>query len=206
MNNNFNIEDFFDLPCHVYLKDKHGKILVCNDSQVKNAGYSQVSDMVGLNDYDICENKSASIIRTNDLEVMKNKKPKIVMEVAELHNGIVSTAFSYKLPFYALGKTIGTFGLSFTQESQILFFMLHAHKKQSTDYRLSKREIECLYYLVKGKTAKEIARVLNLSPRTIEVNISKAKVKLHCNTRSQLINIAFNIQIIKNKLLYDIIN
>jgi DNA-binding CsgD family transcriptional regulator len=53
---------------------------------------------------------------------------------------------------------------------------------------LSRREIDCLYYLTKGMTIKEIARNISLSPRTVEHYLESAKLKLNCRTRAELIN------------------
>ena len=52
---------------------------------------------------------------------------------------------------------------------------------------LSKREVECLHYLIKGKAAKEIARELEISPRTVELHISHIKEKIKCSTSLELI-------------------
>lgn len=54
---------------------------------------------------------------------------------------------------------------------------------------LSPREVECLLHLSKNKTTKETAKLLNLSPRTIDAYIENIKKKLDCKRRSQLIEI-----------------
>jgi len=51
---------------------------------------------------------------------------------------------------------------------------------------LSKREAECLVLLLKGKTAKEMGKILNISAKSAESYLDKVKNKLHCYTRSQL--------------------
>lgn len=58
--------------------------------------------------------------------------------------------------------------------------------KRKTFY-LTKREAECLYYLVRAKTAKEIALLLNISPRTVESYIDTLKMKLECNSKIDLV-------------------
>ena len=45
---------------------------------------------------------------------------------------------------------------------------------------ISKREAECLYYFAQGYTGKEIARTLNLSPRTIETFIINSNIITTC--------------------------
>jgi DNA-binding CsgD family transcriptional regulator len=54
---------------------------------------------------------------------------------------------------------------------------------------LGKREGECLTYFSTGKTAKEIARIMNLSPRTVESYIINVKRKVGINKKSELIDL-----------------
>lgn len=56
-------------------------------------------------------------------------------------------------------------------------------------FHLTKREIECLSYLLRGKTFKEIALTLKLSPRTVECHINNIKEKVGAHTKSELIKI-----------------
>lgn len=51
---------------------------------------------------------------------------------------------------------------------------------------LTYREIQALYYSVQGKSAKQIGKILNLSPRTIECYLDKIKKKLQCQTLKEL--------------------
>jgi DNA-binding CsgD family transcriptional regulator len=53
---------------------------------------------------------------------------------------------------------------------------------------LSIRENECLSLIAKGYTAKEVARVLGLSFRTVEEYINRIKNKLGCFSRRELIS------------------
>lgn len=52
--------------------------------------------------------------------------------------------------------------------------------------KLTAREKECLYWLFCGKTAPEIALILNISKRTVEKFISNLKEKFNCYTLFQL--------------------
>lgn len=51
---------------------------------------------------------------------------------------------------------------------------------------LSKREYGCLQYIARGMTSKESAKIMTISPRTVEVHINNIKEKLNCFRKSQL--------------------
>jgi len=53
---------------------------------------------------------------------------------------------------------------------------------------ISKKEFESLIYLVQGKTIKEIARLLNVAPKTIEFHIGNIKKKIKLHKKSQVID------------------
>ena len=60
----------------------------------------------------------------------------------------------------------------------------------SQDSSLTNREIECLFHVVRGKTAREIGKILFISKRTVETHIANMKSKLDCVTKSDLIDSA----------------
>lgn len=60
-------------------------------------------------------------------------------------------------------------------------------KDRFDDFGLSHRESEVLFFLIRGKTAKEIARLIDLSNRTVEKHLDRIKNKLDCASRSELI-------------------
>jgi len=53
-------------------------------------------------------------------------------------------------------------------------------------YSLTPRELECLSYLTSGKTAKEIARIIDASPRTVETHINNIRLKTGCQSKREL--------------------
>lgn len=57
---------------------------------------------------------------------------------------------------------------------------------------LSKRELDCLHPLIRGKTAKEIGKILNLSPRTVESYLENIKSKLSVDSKAELIDLIIN--------------
>lgn len=54
--------------------------------------------------------------------------------------------------------------------------------------QLTERESLCLHHLMLGQSSKQIARILSISPRTIEGHIHNIKNKLGCKTRIELLS------------------
>jgi DNA-binding CsgD family transcriptional regulator len=65
-------------------------------------------------------------------------------------------------------------------------------KETIDDYGLSTRESECLFFLIRGKTAKEIAQILKISFRTVEKHLERLKYKMNCFSRSEIIEKAIS--------------
>lgn len=61
---------------------------------------------------------------------------------------------------------------------------------------LSPREKECLRWTAQGKTAEEIAMILNLKIITVKFYLRSIRQKLNCNTIAQAVYKAASQQII----------
>ncbi|MBS0357988.1 MAG: helix-turn-helix transcriptional regulator [Proteobacteria bacterium] len=55
------------------------------------------------------------------------------------------------------------------------------------DKKISRRESQCLYFMLRGKSCSEIALILKIDRRTVEVYVNKLKEKFNCQTKGQLI-------------------
>ena len=62
--------------------------------------------------------------------------------------------------------------------------------KSDIEDRLTRRELECFFHIIQGKTTKQIARELHLSPRTVESYIDNMKLKLKLNSIQQVVEYA----------------
>jgi DNA-binding CsgD family transcriptional regulator len=61
--------------------------------------------------------------------------------------------------------------------------------------QLSKRERECVAFILLGLTTPEISRHLKLSARTIESYIENVKAKLGCSRKSEIATFAIRFQL-----------
>ncbi len=79
---------------------------------------------------------------------------------------------------------------SFIEASRINNYVFHRGNERIS---LSRRELECLQYLSHGKSTKEIASHLQLSPRTIEMYLQRIKEKTEIPSRSKLIDFYYKM-------------
>lgn len=61
------------------------------------------------------------------------------------------------------------------------------HKQSHTPVKLTEQQATCIGLLAQGKSAKEIAHAMDLSPRTVEDYIAKMVEYLGCSTSKELI-------------------
>ena len=187
------VEDCLALPVHVYLKDKKGIYRECNAAQAKSFGLNDGNEALGKMDQDFIKEKEALILQHNERLVWQDEKSKIIAECATFRGSVPDSMISIKIPIRnQSGVVIGVLGLSFpTNEmhfSSLGILAGPALPSESAAQSLSDREKQCVYYLVRGKTAKEIAKVLNLSPRTIEFYVGRLKVKWGCRKTTELVS------------------
>lgn len=58
---------------------------------------------------------------------------------------------------------------------------------------LSKRQLECVKRVIQGLSTKEIAKTLNISPRTVETHLNILRVKLKARNRIHLCQIVISL-------------
>lgn len=54
-------------------------------------------------------------------------------------------------------------------------------------FAITPRETTCIYYLLKGCSAKETARQMKVSPRTVEFHLERLKQRFNCRTKTALL-------------------
>lgn len=198
---NIDIKSLLLLPTNVYYLDTECKVLGFN-SHTASLFDLPPEECIGL-DYEQMQkignwtNCQGVFYQKADTEIMSENRPKIgVIEPPLPHpDGRERHYTSTRIPLHNQDKKIvGILGISI--ETSNVHSLQHTTLKNNLKlhlenlenrYNLSKRQQECLYYLTKGSTLKQIAHILNLSTRTIEHHIESVKIKLGCFSRAQLI-------------------
>jgi len=205
------VASILQLPMNIYFLGADSTILEANENCVIASRVASIKDLLGKTVLDICPVENARQIMTTDEVVVNTNSGRIVEEDMALitHGDVKNYCLSFKMPWYNNeNKIIGVFGYSvyfgrdpFSEGlSKIAQLGLLSVFESSNDARFfldnylfdgvyfSKREKECLYYLVRARSSKEIAKSLGLSYRTIEYYIDNIKEKMNVNSRAELID------------------
>jgi DNA-binding CsgD family transcriptional regulator len=212
---NIDVESLLWLPANVYYLNTECQVLGFN-TQTASLFALPPKECVGF-EYDLMAkignwvHGQGEHFQQADLEVMRTKQPIVqVIDPPLPHpDGRDRCYVSTRLPLCDQNeKVVGVLGISVeTNEVACLTQTDFAHhvlpvlpkiqtiSKKSNPYNLSKRQIECLNWLVQGMSAKEIAKMMCLSPRTIESYLEIIKIKLNCYKRSDLVKKALEIKL-----------
>jgi DNA-binding CsgD family transcriptional regulator len=100
--------------------------------------------------------------------------------------------------FHSLGAT------PFVQEATCRLAELAPQALSTADERrqhggLTHRQRQILAHVARGGTDKEIARCLGLSPRTIEMHVSRLMATLQCRSRTEAVARAFEMRLLNER-------
>jgi len=202
-----------DVPGFVIAKDVNSRYSVISKDYALLLGWKNPDQCVDLTDFDIpCEAvKAAEQFRVLDQKVIDSTKAVLSLYICNYSFGW-KTLLSNKTPIQQeSGEIAGIYGQVIdisntnmfnwclalnrfdqkfisTKDKPIIYILNQEH----APLPLSKQQQACVFFLIRGKSMKEIASILNLSVRTIESYIMIIKLKLGCNNKSQIIEKAIN--------------
>lgn len=175
MQNEF-LNIFSQIPTYIFWKDCDLVFRGGNQLFAEAAGLKSVEEIPGKSDYDLpWANCYADLYRQRDRAVMAASTIFQGRELQLQASGKTIQVLVRKSPLYDKGALIGVVGsyIAFADEPQLY---------------LPAQQTRCLHYLTKGLTAKQIAKEMRLSVRTIEYYISILKKKFGCHNSTELIS------------------
>lgn len=200
------------LPGLHILKSTLSLYLGITNDFAKLLGWKSAEECIGKKDYDI----PCKAVEFAD-EFIKMDKKVIVTEQKMLALDVQPYASGWKLVLVErnpikIQNEVGLFNHCIDVSTSSLFshyVKLHQSDikkfgapQKPTSYTLTAKhsplalltakQEQCLFFLVRGKSIKEVAKILNLSPRTVECHLDAIKNKLKCQTKSDVIDIAIN--------------
>lgn len=133
------------------------------------------------------DNEQINNFYVNNIDIFKkftvyfDYKAKPIVEKAENFKAFLPTSVFESLnPFPSK--------LSFPWENHIKKHRIRVGFNHEEVF-LSKREVECISRAYQHKTIKEIAREINLSPRTVEFYLNNIRRKTHCYNKKDLMGL-----------------
>ena len=190
-----------NLHYYVHIKDREGKYLDCNQRLLDDITLTR-NDLLGSTDLDFpfLPEHQANLFRKSDCAVMASEISQYFIEPLTLRDHKEYICVSQKSPYYSTKKKpIGSIAFSLVLLKQKEMHIPVVNDAEGCS--LTERQIDCLVYLVKGMTMKQIAATLNLSPKTVEHYLEIIKDKLDCQNRSELVAKALSYRIIREKIL-----
>ncbi|WP_242113058.1 helix-turn-helix transcriptional regulator [Luteimonas aquatica] len=195
-------------------KDEHSVFMYANARYTEAVGLKHHLDAIGRSDFDMpCDTVAcAHLFQAQDKEVMLSMKPLRVIDIHPFAGGEWRAYLSTKTPMMDddSGKVVGTiFHLADITSANTVelgsllgrvqtgiqlanglagqgSYVLDSQHRGAI--KLSQREAEVLFFLVRGKTIKEIGAILELSPRTVENYIDAMKGKFAVENKGALID------------------
>lgn len=202
-----------NIPGFLIAKDVNSRYSVISKDYALLLGWQNPEQCVDLTDFDIpCEAvKAAEQFRTLDQKVVDSAAAVLSLYVCNYSFGW-KTLISNKMPIQQEnGQIAGIYGqvmdvsnttmfnwcLALNQFDQKLINtkdkpVIYILNQEQSPLPLSKQQQACVFLLMRGKSMKEIAAILNLSARTVESYFTMIKLKLGCNNKSQIIEKAIN--------------
>lgn len=200
------------LPFLAWKKDVQSVYLDCNHALAQAFGFTTYEAVLGITDDKIyCPAaKSAAIFRMQDKTVMHSGQTLKILELNYFSDGQLKAFLAKKEPLLDLHqKIIGTYGQAIDVTPllhQIDYFLPFINQMptrleggsyllshEHTGIKLTARQLECLFFLLRGKTIKQIGQALQRSYRTVEIHVEKLKLKFSCQSKSELIDKAYSL-------------
>ena len=207
LSNNRIVPELAQIYHHVYFKGHGNRYTATNNLMSDFVGYSQ-EQLKELTDKEIViDSVSYNHISNNDRTIVNGQTIRVFYEYCASKRQS-ENFLSIKAPFYDENQIIGVCGVSlainaidFSGFNNVISIISGLFEEDIDKKSIEKavcrrpeltvRELECLRLYMKGGSAKSIAKVLSLSPRTIEDHLENTKSKFGVNRRSELLELAF---------------
>ncbi|TDR77946.1 helix-turn-helix transcriptional regulator [Paludibacterium purpuratum] len=211
------------LPGFVVCKDSQSTYLYANQRDAELIGLRHQEEAIGMSDLDLpCGAvESAHLFRAQDREVIRSGQTLRVLDIHRYADNTWHSFLAHKMPLRDQAQNIvGVIGQMHeikTRELLALGVLLNkiAYSAKagidplatSTSYiigspghgpKLTQRQEEIMFLLLRGKSARLIGRALGISTRTVEWHLCMLKEKFAVLSKSELIDKAIELGYLHN--------
>lgn len=196
----------------IVVMDKESKFIYSNKFTAQEFGYQNEDSMLGVDAFGMrCPAvECADDFIKQDLFVRENNKELTILDIHTYAKGNPRILLTRKSPYQENNEIVGTVCHCVEVNSKILTQFCASMISTDSKYyatpnkiersynlinmdeinTLSQREQDCLFYLVRGKTMKQIAIALSISWRTVEKHIENIKLKWKCENKAKIVEVA----------------
>ena len=202
---------FDQMPGAWGCKDENSVFIYANKEYGRIIGLPHHEDVIGRTDYDMpCETVNcAGLFRAQDQQVIQTVKCMRILDIHPFAGGEWKAYVFTKTPLMTKDKNIvGTIfhGVDITNASSIEIGSLLARMQVEgvrnellgqnsyvignnfSKIKLTARQAECLFFILRGRTTKQIAKILNISFRTVDEHYENLRLKFQSQNRYELID------------------
>ncbi|OAN10937.1 helix-turn-helix transcriptional regulator [Photobacterium jeanii] len=202
---------FSQLPGCWGCKDNDSIFVFANQEYGKIIGVDHHLDCIGRSDFDMPSPTAecAEAFRVQDQQVMDSGKRMKILDIHPYSDGNWRAHLFTKTPWKNEdNKTVGTIFSGIELKDTAILEVGHwicraagLDPRQQASFNLdlnqsniilNTRESEVLFLLLYGKKPQYIARVLNVSVKTVENYVLKLREKFHANSKNELIDLALD--------------
>lgn len=209
---NSNLRSIFNqMPGAWGCKDENSVFMYANREYGTIIGLKNHEDVIGKTDFDMpCDTINfAEMFREQDKKVIQTLAPMKILDIHPFSGGQWKAYIFTKTPLLDDNKVcVGTIfhGIDVTNVTTLEIGSILSRmttEKTSNDLigqnsymlntkfnniKLTERQSEVIFYILRGKTAKQISLFLNLSPRTVEEYLCQLKYKFNVGNKHELID------------------
>jgi len=200
------------MPGYYLWKDINSRYLMGNKNTAQLFGFSNEEELIGITDREIrCKAAEyADLFIKQDKKVLEDQIPYAVLDIHPYVDDQIKTLLINKSLLISHDKKIIGISCHCIEVNNLILNEITKYlgkldpvtasgrwvSKKAANYylnsqypnlHLTNRQSECLFHLIRGRSAKEIARVLKLSVRTVESHIEDIKNKMDCCHKSEIV-------------------
>lgn len=187
-----------------FILDEDGQTVKINESGAVVIGFDSERDALGRTILCVSTDNSGKELHHNTMKAFYDKRMYVFEEDQVKLDGSINSYLTIKMPCYnESNERFGIYGCSILLGKHALIpaldtlsgilpnfqlsILRERYQHPLSQLNLSQRQQQCLLLAIRGKTAKESAKIMGLSYRTVEEYLQNARVKMAVSSKKEMI-------------------
>ncbi len=187
----------------ITLKDENLRFLYCNKFTLRFLGLNKLSDILGKTDHEVSWAKYADLYTNHAEKALSNQSNLAIWPAIDAKKNFHIVLCQRTIVRNDIKKNILTHTNILKEKHHLEIAHLLQNKSsccssllrnsEEVKSMLTKRESECLFHLLRGRSSKTIASILGISSRTVEAHIEGLRNKFRCSYKTELVEKAIEM-------------